>query len=94
MEAMMCLYLMFIPRRSNRFIMKVRFQEMFLRMRQFSRPVEQESRHGNSRRHCRHACGTIKPGVRNPCDARPTYKLSLLSQTPEIRYSGKNCLQK
>ena len=39
----MCLYLMFIPRRSNRFIMKVRFQEMLLRMRQIPRPVERKS---------------------------------------------------
>jgi hypothetical protein len=30
--------------------------------------VDIRGRHGNSRRDCRHACGTILPGVRNPCD--------------------------
>ena len=33
-EAKMCLNLMLFPRSSNRFIMKVRFQEMLLRMSQ------------------------------------------------------------
>ena len=30
--------------------------------------IQNKIRHGNCRRHNRHICGTIKPGVKNPCE--------------------------
>ena len=44
------------------------------------------SRHENSRRHCRHACGTTQTQVRNPFSAKRSkaWKSSITSQTHHI----------